>query len=539
MKPSYRRSLCRFILLVAFFFWLAGGGRALAAFRTALVIGNSGYKITPLKNPVNDARDMAAVLEALGFKVILCIDADHQTMTDKIRAFGRDLARSEIGLFYFAGHGAEVKGINYLIPVRHDIREASEIQFNAVDAGFILAKMEAAENPMNILILDACRNNPFARSFRSATRGLAKMDAPPGTIIAYATAPGGVAEDGNGRNGTYTASLISHLKQPGFHVRDVFNRTGLAVMSQTRKSQVPWISASPIPDYYLAGEVLPMPPVPVVRPADSGPAPGDIWTEPGTGMEFVRVPGGCFRMGQTHGERHYLIKAGGAQEYQKYYSDELPRHEVCLDGFWMGRYEVTNRQFRQFRPDHDSGTYKGRDLNSPDQPVVNVSWADARAFARWLGEKSGKALALPTEAQWEYAARGGTTAMRYWGESDEKACLHANVYDITGHAQLGFKWAHLHCDDGYGVTAPVGRYTANPFGLYDMLGNVYEWCRDVYDSKAYEKHGRKNPLINSGSQDRVLRGGSLSSEPGLVRLADRSGFVPSKQGVNFGFRLVF
>jgi len=146
----------------------------------------------------------------------------------------------------------QVKGVNYLIPVRHGIQEESEVEFYAVDAGMILAKMESAGNPLNIVILDACRDNPFKRSFRSSSKGLAKMDAPDGTIIAYATKSGSVAADGKGRNGTYTAALLNNLENSDLDVRDMFNKVGLEVKEKTKGGQIPWTSNDPFPDYFLA-----------------------------------------------------------------------------------------------------------------------------------------------------------------------------------------------------------------------------------------------------------------------------------------------
>ncbi len=163
--------------------------------RTALVIGNATYRIASLRNPSNDARDMSAALQNLGFSVTTLIDANNQKMYQAIRDFGKDLARGRTGLFYYAGHGMQVGGRNYLIPVDADIRAEDEVRYFAVDAGLILSKMESAGNETNIVILDACRDNPFKRSFRSSSRGLAVVEAPKGSLVIYATAPGSVAAE--------------------------------------------------------------------------------------------------------------------------------------------------------------------------------------------------------------------------------------------------------------------------------------------------------------------------------------------------------
>jgi hypothetical protein len=209
--------------------------------RLALVIGNSGYKESPLANPVNDARDMAAALRACGFEVLTGEDRNQRQMKELIRQFGQRLRQGGVGLFFFAGHGIQASGRNYLIPLGAEINAAAEIEYEAVEMGFVLAQMEEARNRLNVVILDACRNNPYARSFRSDTRGLASVrNAPSGTLIAYATAADDVAADGSGRNGLFTGELLTHLKQPGLTLEQVFRRTRTNVRSKSGGKQVPY-----------------------------------------------------------------------------------------------------------------------------------------------------------------------------------------------------------------------------------------------------------------------------------------------------------
>ncbi|MCF8077323.1 MAG: caspase family protein [Desulfotignum sp.] len=227
-----------------------------SAEKTALVIGNGAYKsIPPLTNPVNDAKDMMAALEGIGFEVILKINADRAGIRDGVRTFGDRIKRGGVGLFYYAGHGIQMDGINYIIPIGVNIKRTYDVEDQALRMNYVLAAMEEANNQLNIVILDACRDNPFRsiNSFRGESAGLARMDAPTGTIVAYATAPGRKAEDGPGRNGTYTASLLKHLTRPGLSIQDMLNNTGLDVMKQTRDAQVPWTSSTPVPRFYLAG----------------------------------------------------------------------------------------------------------------------------------------------------------------------------------------------------------------------------------------------------------------------------------------------
>jgi|GEM_PF-59834 len=223
-----------------------------AATRTALVIGNGDYDSAPLKNPANDAVDMAKALRELGFEVIEKTNASKREMILAVDEFAKRLRNAEIGVFYFAGHGMQIHGRNYLIPVKAHVTSETDVQFEAMDAGRVLGKMQDAGNKLNIVILDACRDNPFKRSFRTETVGLAQMDAPKGSIIAYATAPGSVAADGHGRNGLYTKHLLKSLAASGLTVQDVFMETGMGVMKETGDKQIPWISSTPVPRYYLA-----------------------------------------------------------------------------------------------------------------------------------------------------------------------------------------------------------------------------------------------------------------------------------------------
>lgn len=213
--------------------------------RVALIIGNSNYAVSPLKNPRNDAVDIGDVLAQLNFEVTTLIDSDLPSMNRAITAFGNNLAQSaDVALFYFAGHGMQVDGRNFLIPVSADIQGEDEVAYKAIDASLVLAKMESAGSMTNILILDACRNNPFARKFRSGTQGLAQMDAPRGTLIVYATAPGDVAFDGDARNGIFTESLLRNIGTPDMDVELMFRQVRVQVLEQTQGKQTPWTSSS-------------------------------------------------------------------------------------------------------------------------------------------------------------------------------------------------------------------------------------------------------------------------------------------------------
>jgi len=239
------------ILLICTFLGLPSAAAGAADRRVALVIGNSNYMAAPLRNPVNDATDMAKALKQLGFKVTLKTDANQRKMEASIRAFGDALRSGGVGLFYYAGHGIQYRGTNYLIPVHADIKSEADVKYETVDAGRVLSQMERAGNNLNIVILDACRNNPFARSFRSSEKGLAKMDAPTGSILAYATAPGSVAADGSGKNGLYTEKLLKNMQIPGMDLPHLFMKVRREVVAATNRQQVPWESSSLIGDFHF------------------------------------------------------------------------------------------------------------------------------------------------------------------------------------------------------------------------------------------------------------------------------------------------
>ena len=223
--------------------------------RVALVIGNATYKVNPLKNPVNDSTDMARSLRMVGFDVIEANNTTLAQMREATRRFADKLGNSDVGLVYYSGHGVEVKGKNYLIPVNADIKREYEVVDQAFDASQFLEMMDNIRGPnnkrVNILIVDACRNNELQKSWRSTNNGLARMDAPGGTFISFATAPGRVAADGVGRNSPYTKHLLQALKQPNVPIEQVFKVVRRNVMEETRGEQIPWENSSLVGDFYF------------------------------------------------------------------------------------------------------------------------------------------------------------------------------------------------------------------------------------------------------------------------------------------------
>ena len=224
---------------------------AAAEKRVALVIGNSAYQnVTRLDNPRSDAALMAETLAGLGFTLIggrAQLDLDKSSMDTAVQNFGRQVQGADVALFYYAGHGVQVSGANYLVPVSANPTREADVDFQMVDVNLVLRQMQGSGTRLNMVILDACRNNPFgARGLRASDGGLAQMRAPEGTLISYATQPGNVAQDGSDGHSPYTKALASTIKQQGLDIFQTFNQVGLAVKRETGGSQQPWVSSSPI-----------------------------------------------------------------------------------------------------------------------------------------------------------------------------------------------------------------------------------------------------------------------------------------------------
>ena len=277
------------------------------------------------------------------------------------------------------------------------------------------------------------------------------------------------------------------------------------------------------------------------------------WQEPATGMEFVYLPGGRFAMGQSQDEQSGLLAAVGEKNYQSRFARELPCHEVTVDGFWMAKHPVTLAQFRKYVEDAlcftDAeeegcayayvdgrwGEWPGYHWKNPgfaqddDHPVVCVSWFDARKFSEWLAERSGLAIALPSEAQWEYACRAGSETAFSFGNTIEPQQANFSVAQKSGGKASS------------AGTTSVGRYPMNSFGLANMHGNVWEWCKDGYDEGFYARPAalQPNPVCEYGGGYRVRRGGSWSYAPEYLRSAYRGRNYPDSSYSDIGFRIVF
>jgi formylglycine-generating enzyme required for sulfatase activity len=555
ISPLKRLFLSIFIVLCV----ALTSNSVLAEKRVALVIGNSNYTFGPLANPKNDAALMERTLKRVGFEVISAVDADLPQMKQAIVKFGRKLRSSgpdAVGFFFYAGHGVQAGGSNYLIPTTANINDESELEIFAVNAGWILGQMESAGNAVNIIVMDACRNNPFKRSFRSASRGLARMNAPSGSFISYATAPGDVASDGTGRNSPYTTALAREIVKPGMKVEEVFKSVRIAVRADTDQRQTPWEASSLTGDFYFqpgagapqvqasggnmeamfwdavkdstdaadfkayleqypAGAFTALARVKVNRFEKQQVAAltstvtkpdqyevGQTFKDCLDCPEMVVVPPGEFRMGDLNDDGK---------------EDELPVRQVTLSKpFAVGKFEVTQAEWRTVMG------YNPSKFRGDKNPVENVSWNEAIEFSKKLSDLTKSRYRLLSESEWEYAARAGASSNYHWGDGVGQG--NANC------SGCGSQWDEKQ-------TAPVGSFRANRFGLHDMHGNVWEWTEDCFANSYVGAPNDGAAVGDITGCSRVNRGGSWLNVTSRMRASERLKYNSDTRSPVVGFRV--
>ena len=564
---------------------------AAPANRVALVIGNDAYRYGgELNHAVSDAQKVGAALKALGFQVISKQDLDYGGLLDALDQLGKAAVGADWVVVYYAGHGIQVQGKNHLIPVDVKLNRTGDLR-RTVLLDDVLTEVNQARE-LGLVVLDACRDNPFAARLNQGTgrslvgRGLTRVGETGGnTLVAFATREDDIAAD----NGVYATILAKYLVVPDLEVRRLFGKVRDEVMAQTHNSQQPFTYGSLGGGYYVfkSGEnddkdntnlelafwngvkdsrnpadlraYLEQYPQGVFvklaqnRLAELLPAPSpqsgqvfrDRLRDGSEGPALVVIGAGEFWMGSPESEAGR--EPGEAKER---------RHRVEIGrAFALGQTEVTVREFRRFvdasgyqtdAEKEGKGCYVWKDskwqlaagLNwrnpgfkqGDDHPVVCVSGNDALAYVKWLSQQTGQNYRLPSEAEWEYAARAGTTGARYWGEDPNRACGYANVADQT----LG--WTLMHeCRDGYSHTAPVGTFQANAWKLNDMLGNVWEWTCSAY---AEEYDGSESRCADQETTGPLaVRGGAWNNSPAWVRSASRNRSTPALRSNARGFRL--
>lgn len=502
--------------------------------RWALVVGNSSYPNSPLKNPVNDAADLSASLTRLGFQVSQKTNLTHRGFEQALNDFTRQVAAGDLALVYFAGHGVQVENENYLVPIDFGAETEADVPHVAFAASRLRSRLEATGAAVRVLILDACRNNPY-KFKRSGLGGLAAMtQAAEGTIIAFAAGDNQTADDNRGeRNGLYTKFLLQALEQPGLHLKDVFERARAQVYEASRKKQFPALY-----DMVVGRLILKEGPAgtasaatPAVSPAASGVNEEDVyWRQcesakgafceaylerfpagrfvrlaklmigpvmPGAqlssekptapqapktrvgkdGLTYVWIPPGEFQMGCSPGDNECD-------------DDEKPVQKVAIArGFWMGQTEVTQLAYKQRTGKNPSYFQGGK------RPVERVTWNAASAYCEGIG------LRLPTAEEWEYAARAGSPGSRYGALE-----------------RIGWYYGN-----SAGSTHEVAMKEANNWRLFDMLGNVWEWTATPY-KKTDRKQVRGGAWEYGANHFRVSSAWSFRDTPEWLHLLKNVGF---------------
>jgi len=608
--------------------------------RVALVIGNTSYEhIAHLPNVPNDATAMAALFKAAKFD---SVEIGHNLGVAGLRKALRDFAirtaDADVAVLFYAGHGIELGQVNYLIPVDARLVTDFDIEDETVPLDRFLLAMEPAKR-LRLVLLDACRENPFLKSMkrtvaaRSVGRGLGRIEpSAASTLIAFATKPNAIAEDGKGPNSPFTAALVKHLLTPGLDLRIALGNVRDEVMASTGKRQEPYVTSSLGGGTVsiLAGSQAVAPPTVVPRPSEAADAwaavkdttsiaqleviagrykgtvygdlaqariaelrkqqaalpltattspktssyeiatpdgkryevtapdhiamaevgdwftrevagappkgaelvavgtfkvravmplaadeervlrPKDSFKECAECPEMVVVPAGEFMMGLKDGDQLFFMELNHGNHVK-------PAHRVTLQHpFAAGKYEVTFAEWDacvaaggcKHRP-ADEGWGRGR------RPVINVSWHDAKEYVAWLAHKTGKSYRLLSEAEWEYAARAGSTTRYAFGDTISKT------------------QAQFSADR----TVDVGSFPANGFGLHDTHGNVWEWLEDCWN-ETYSGAPADGSAWVIGSCDRhVLRGGSWNSGPPVLHSADRFWDLSSSRYSYDGFRV--
>jgi len=554
--------------------------------KQALIIGNSAYSSAPLQNPANDATAMDAALRKLGFEVRTLRNLDLPHMEAAIDKFTAGLSSGSLAFFYYSGHGIQVNYSNYLLPVDFAASSEIDVKYKAYPATRVQEKMEASGARLRVLVLDACRNNPF-RFRRDALGGLTSMPVnAEGTLIAFATGDGNTADDNRAEaNGLYTKYLIPALQTPGLALREAFQKAKEDVFVASGKAQNPSIYENIVGAYYLVSG----PPNPAVRVdaaaetwalikdstspedfesfaatypnsdlaggariraaqlrrASAAPAPrleapelppgtqaGSAKVNPVDGQRYLWIPPGTFMMGCSPGDSE-------CEDVEK------PAHEVTLTrGFWMGQTSVTVGAWKRYAqatgkamPPEKWRSWKVNAAAGNDSlPVVAVTWDEAASYCGWAG------MRLPTEAEWEWAARAGTAGARYgnldeiawYGDNSGRKRIDSTAISSTGEDSHGERLYH---NNGNGLK-PVGQKLPNAYGLYDMLGNVLQWMAGWYQEDYYQVSDKQDPSGPPDGESRALRGGAWASDPGGVRVSYRAGSEPGFRSIGFGVRCV-
>ena len=571
--------------------------------RVALVVGNAAYvNIPQLANPVNDARLMADTLEALGFTLVgngPQLDLDEPGLRRIVQAFGAQLQGADVGVFYYAGHGIQVRGANYLAPVGANPTREADVSFQMLDTNLVLQQMEGAGTRLNVVILDACRNNPFGGlGLRSAGSGLAQITAPQGTLISFATQPGNVALDGAGDNSPYTKALAETLRRPGLGIFDVFNEVGLAVKRATGGAQQPWVSSSPISgNFFFAGPPAGVTASPPVARADPDAAARRDYefaerqnTREAWDAFLARHPSGFY----AELARSARGKLAAVAPPRPPAAPPTPA-QPAVGIFPGGVTPLPVERERTLRP---KDTFKecdacpemvvvpagafvmGSPANEPERgydegPQRRVSFARPFAVGRFAVtfEEWGACVAdggcngvKPEDDGWgrgkrpvininwheakayvAWLSRKTGKPYRLLSEAEREYVTRAGTATpFWWGASIATSQANYDGNFVYGggpkgelrrKTMLVDSFKPNPWGLSQVHGNVWEWTEDCYN-EGYRGAPIDGSARTTGEcSQRVLRGGSWMKPPKFLRSAFRGVDAPDSRSGEIGLRV--
>jgi formylglycine-generating enzyme required for sulfatase activity len=623
------RVVARLLLVLA---WLFAAQAALADTRVALVIGNAKYTHAgTLANPVNDASDMAAALKGAGFIVIPGYNLDKSALEKKIREFASALSGADTGVFFYAGHGLQVAGTNYIVPVDAELSTADALEFEMIKLDAVQRIMENAAKT-NILFLDACRNNPLARNLARALgtrgdtigRGLAPAESGIGTLISFSTQPGNVAQDGAGRNSPYTGPLVKRIAAPGEDILSVLTAVRNEVLAATGNKQVPWENHALTARFYFnptqvepkvqtplsadaqawsvvqnsastavlaefirrfpasvyagfakarleelkRGQVaMNVPELPLTQPeaaaCDDGllvsvavgrkpcikPGSGDSFKDCPECPEMVIVPSGSFVMGSAKAEVDALVKEFGTQ-LEPDLKSEVPQHNVVIEKpFAVGRFPIKRDEFEAFVKDSGYDTETGcriwtgnewkqdktKSWISPGYPQTGVHpavclyWHDVKSYVEWLSRKTGKEYRLLSEAEREYVTRAGHKTPFWWG---------ASITTAKANYNLNYPYPGGNAGDNRQRALPVKFFEPNPWGLFQVHGNVHDWVEDCWNENYAAVSSDGSAVITGDCSRHVIRGGSwVTYSMGLRAAARDKYFGAGTRLNNIGFRV--
>ncbi|MFN8348832.1 MAG: SUMF1/EgtB/PvdO family nonheme iron enzyme [Spirosomataceae bacterium] len=548
--------------------------------RMALIIGMDKYQhANPLKNPSNDVDSMVVALQKLGFKkenISVIKNKGLGYVQAEIDEFIDNLQPNDLVFFYFSGHGIGYKGDNYLLPIDARIQCLNEIPKFGFSVNTLQVSFRSRQVRNNFLILDACRSlNQKIYNCKSTTKNAVStkgfvfpQDQLEGDAIAYATQNGEDAQDNpNGKNSLFTQELLKFIVLPDLNFYQILTKTTQNVLAESRRQvKLGQIENEQLPSMYgnLGLDYV------FIKTDDTYRQQQEKLRRDEERQKAEEAQ----RLQQAKDAEIAILKAK-IEEFEKKNTtaqpdntrvtpskrtNDLPPfvtmvpvqggtfkrgdYDITVSSFSMGKHEVTVGQYLQFCKETNghwpewkekgsnynietgkNDLYKkmGKALTSPEHPIVGVSWHDAVAFCDWLGKKEGKVYRLPTEAEWEYAAGGGSGGRTVWAGTDTESAV--NKYgNVDGKA------------DGYEYTSPVGIFTANRLGLHDLSGNVWEWCSDWYGD--YPKQSETNPKGAATGSPRVLRGGSWGDTPHYARVALRDYTPPVNRIYGVGFRVV-